>query len=753
MRKSLLASIALLLFCLASMAATKPSPQSNETALTHNLTWQIEKNSISSIDFFISSYCNGLPGNHEPLTSYKSPIRIDDSNYTLNVNLNYDKANTDIVISGMAFQNGVQNSMFYCDWPDDDTPDNLEFRVPQGSYDIEIILQTKSMDYVVLTAQNVEVANDSDITLNEVDATVEITWIGLMPDGSLMSPEIPIYDLTETDIIDYVPGNVLTVSNVLKVLNTKHDSSIMFVQSYTPKIVGETKLEIGQVNVKIMPNHNYDFYLEKGAIGAEGGYIIPLFATGDQSAVVTNDVTNYVTLKPEFAETPHQAGSKEFNSEGQQVTAEFDRNKTCCLSYAIITNGIMTGNSYLAVVRTDTDLQKWIHVCQDPDLKDKFQIMPIPSLVEDWDRYYHMNGLPVDVSTTTPYVMTINNTAGFNAYLKQPEDRSIYMTDVVNPWLSFDITKPHIWNYGCPILVFSTTESSWSSNFSYAYIGRLGENRGVDLLSTITDVIIDDIDPSGQILENLQWGQLPSEGKMDFVFSNTNVAIDGLPGENVAHVAFDMSRSDWQPPTLQLVRFIDIDNNFIDRYTKGEEGVIELYGGDFTYHYNTENYAQWYTEEPAAEILVEYAPYGTDSFLPLEVENIPEHNFMPGFGSYYRGSLARVDRKSENGWFDVRITLTDAAGNYQEQILSPAFKIENNVGIETITALEIGVIATNENITIYGCDNPVIEIYSADGILHNRVEGKTVDVTGLNHGIYFVNVIERNKHVVRKICI
>lgn len=148
---------------------------------------------------------------------------------------------------------------------------------------------------------------------------------------------------------------------------------------------------------------------------------------------------------------------------------------------------------------------------------------------------------------------------------------------------------------------------------------------------------------------------------------------------------------------------------------------------------------------------VEYAPYGTESFLPLEVENIAERDFMPGFGTYYRGSLAAVDRKSDNGWFDVRIRLTDASGNWQEQTLSPAFRIDSNVGVEAVAAPEIGVTVANGMITVCGCENPAIEVYSTDGILLRRVNAASLDATTLGSGIYLVSVTDGSKRAVRKV--
>lgn len=252
-------------------------------------------------------------------------------------------------------------------------------------------------------------------------------------------------------------------------------------------------------------------------------------------------------------------------------------------------------------------------------------------------------------------------------------------------------------------------------------------------------------------MENLQYGQLPQEGKFNFEFTDSNVMIDDIVGKNVSKLEFDMQREDWCPPTLQIVRFIDADGNFTDRYVEGKDGVVEFYGGDFTYNYSEESLSTWYTEVPASEVKVEYAPYNTKDFLPIEVENIPEQDFMPGFGTYYRGSLASVGCPSENGWFDVRIKLTDASGNYQEQTLSPAFWIEANVGVNEVAGSEIGVAVANGRITVCGCENPTIEVYSTDGMLLRRVGATSLDASAFGSGIYLVSVTDGSACVVRKV--
>ena len=50
---------------------------------------------------------------------------------------------------------------------------------------------------------------------------------------------------------------------------------------------------------------------------------------------------------------------------------------------------------------------------------------------------------------------------------------------------------------------------------------------------------------------------------------------------------------------------------------------------------------------------------------------------MPGLGQFYKGSLAAVSGQAYEGWFDLKVQVTDAAGNWQEQVISPAFRIDN----------------------------------------------------------------------------
>ena len=222
---------------------------------------------------------------------------------------------------------------------------------------------------------------------------------------------------------------------------------------------------------------------------------------------------------------------------------------------------------------------------------------------------------------------------------------------------------------------------------SPAIKGRYGESRVIDSETLSTTLSI-----GGEKLYEGSWSGLVGfmfdsywnspDGLVEVVFADNNVSVDCIDGKNITEFSYGMTSDDVWAPTLQMLHFKDAEGYVNDRFVNASDGTIEFAGGDFIEHFNDENY-YWYTEEEA-EVKLEYAPYGTDAFMPLEVTEIPELYFMPGYGHFYRGSLGGVDRGSSNGWFDIRISLTDAAGNCQRQTLSPAFKVESLAGVDAV---------------------------------------------------------------------
>ncbi len=90
---------------------------------------------------------------------------------------------------------------------------------------------------------------------------------------------------------------------------------------------------------------------------------------------------------------------------------------------------------------------------------------------------------------------------------------------------------------------------------------------------------------------------------------------------------------------------------------------------------------------------------------------------MISFGYPYVGTLDSVGRCSETGWFDLRIVMTDAAGNTQEQIISPAFRVDSLAGIQAISVNGSNLRVLNSRVV--SDDDMPVEVFTLSG---QRVE-------------------------------
>lgn len=245
----------------------------------------------------------------------------------------------------------------------------------------------------------------------------------------------------------------------------------------------------------------------------------------------------------------------------------------------------------------------------------------------------------------------------------------------------------------CPLVSFDSRNGwiQWLNANSISiladHVGRNGEQIGsANFYSTMTAKYNGNEVWKGKLaLDSLSeaWAREHLDGAYELTFINENIAVDDIPGINVTTVYFDQRLKDQNPPVLKMLQFRDTENNVTDRFDTPDEGIIMFAGGDFDYRsisymneYGYESTWNYYECQPMT-IEVSYAPYGTDEWQSLEgIEHQAEYDDIPGMGFFYQGSLAGVSTPSENGWFDLKFRLVDEAGNWQEQTLNPAFRID-----------------------------------------------------------------------------
>src|SRR5690606_17463093 len=292
------------------------------------------------------------------------------------------------------------------------------------------------------------------------------------------------------------------------------------------------------------------------------------------------------------------------------------------------------------------------------------------------------------------------------------------------------------------------------------YVGRYGEFRDSDFFATDVELLQDGTSIfSGNYIDDFTNYELPQTGILDLNFKNVNVNLGELSGTNTTRLLFDLSQDDFTPPTVQYLQFRNTDGKVTDHFATGEEGFVRLAAGDF--HYNPDS-ELFYEYNEGNEVEFFYSLHNQEEWESLELTEYPEHCFMPAFGDYYEASLEGVVIPVENSWFDVKIICTDAAGNKQEQVVSPAFKVEQaTMGIDEMNTADFSVYpnpCSNElNIklpaSVKGDYSLKISDWNGKTIHSQKQNDKSFiwNGTSLPKGIYILSIESNGKTVAKKI--
>ena len=218
-----------------------------------------------------------------------------------------------------------------------------------------------------------------------------------------------------------------------------------------------------------------------------------------------------------------------------------------------------------------------------------------------------------------------------------------------------------------------------------------------------------------------------------------NVIIDDeIPGCNTAVIKWNEYKGNGFAPTFTSLQLRDADN-VTDRFEKSVDGTLEFTVADLSIDYCDETQVVYYAVHEVESVKAEYAPRGSNDFLPIEVAEVPELFFAPGYGYFFRGSLASIDRPSVDGWFDLRLTATNAAGASIEQVISPAFHIEERTGVSSVDAdSELLYTVDGRNVTL----GKNARIYNMDG--------RQCSPAGLAPGLYIISNGTASEKVVIK---
>lgn len=292
-----------------------------------------------------------------------------------------------------------------------------------------------------------------------------------------------------------------------------------------------------------------------------------------------------------------------------------------------------------------------------------------------------------------------------------------------NPYLALNAGENPVFGAATPIVLFSRP----SEIFGYSYLGRYGELRSVDYFGQDFSIRLNgkevwtDYPETTYFYMTEDWepGIAYEKGEWEYEMSATTLKVDGL--DSRTHCLMRFKESDtftW--PTLTALQFRDSGGNITDRFDTGKEGNMIFYGGEWSGN-------QFFDCTAPRELKVEYAPYGSDTYTEVEYTEQPDKRFMPAYGNCYEASLAQVTRTSDSGWYDLRFTITDNQGNTQQQTVSPAFRIAEFAGIESVNS------GQNDTVSV---DNR--SIIAPEGAAIYSIDGRRVGGRDLTPGTYIV---------------
>ena len=291
---------------------------------------------------------------------------------------------------------------------------------------------------------------------------------------------------------------------------------------------------------------------------------------------------------------------------------------------------------------------------------------PVSSLIYyNYPLYYRLNpdGIGIWKHLPTPEALTY------------PADQAL---GIFNNNCPINSVLVQNYPYNKPPEFIDPTAPDGNTQFSITdyYVGRYGEQRisGDKGITRTIRLNGEAVDMGGDY-----YSVTDGTATCEYTVNNTNIDVDGLSGHNTTTIYFDQNQEDMTPPSLEMLRFKNGESGVTDRFATAADGKIEIYASDFDYHYYQDplwGLAGEFECLPV-EVQVEYAPYGTENWNELAMEEIPELYQEPGWGYFYRGSLAEVTGQGEQGWFDLKFRLVDASGNWQEQVISPAFRIDD----------------------------------------------------------------------------
>lgn len=588
--------------------------------------------------------------------------------------------------------------------------------IPKGVYDLYVEIYDDNGVARFVFKENVDLTQDQNITINHTEADIPV--------------EFHFFDENNQELH-------MNITEDQKVVIPKTADDMVKLYSIIHKDYGTTKRMMdfaarrkGYLMDFYINNVSDKYYVgEVVAAGVGSHYYAYKAVMSDFTKNVYNsDPANLFKLASEFTTSPAM-NDDYINQPGIEAAFSFD-------GYAYTYSRLWGGKD----ARDEGKVITFID-CPESKLTDEYKVnmlaRPMATdyyVLEDDPDYgetitFSYIKAPAAFGTAKEGVKFVVSGGDLYDEFNVPVGETSYKYYPGHPEFSFAATngKAHFGN-SVPVMSYNSIRETYEGEVdvydSYSYRGRYGELR----------------EPDAKLVDYNE--EATADGTI-VTLTNTNVKVDGIDGKNVSVVKFDVSKQDNIAPTFQMLTFKNAQGIICDHLDSNQGAKMIFAGGDFNYVENPDYpYISHYTCSDPESVKAFYAPHGTENWTALPLVVKPELFFMPVFGNFYEADLSSVNVEAADTWFDVRVEMSDATGNYQKQTISPAFKVA------TISAIDQAKAAVGSSLVVMGkrvalADNGKADftVRSIDGRTMQSAFANGVDLSGMGSGIYVVTAV------------
>ena len=545
------------------------------------------------------------------------------------------------------------------------------FEVPKGNY---IIAATFNEGMETVYVPDLELADSQEVHVCRDQVKLSVTAEWLLPDGS--PAELPLVDNDGTVL------NQPNLDTFVGQCGISYKGIIVAVSILTFDCLNVPMKEVFRMGTNVETSDIEFVWLMEGSYG-DAVYTSTITRRGDEirnNGVASNEPSGYYNPYVDFK--PTRNPSPEFLFQSADIEVYSGNSELNYGIYVSFPEGwdFYTSDEECDFGRTHT-LISLGEVQADGGVSGLGIKSPKIAKTDDEQRFYSVIG------------------ADF-----QRLNESYSPVNPINPWLSYPVGSQLKFGNSGACLEVGVLDGSWAevpfklpipaSSWGFGLEERTIDREFVAFKvqkydETIGEGTFNDLIPWG-----MEWAKKGDDSELVFCFTNNNITVDGIEGYCVCKNNYDPKRNSWC--MLQRVMFRDKSGSAMVKFNEPGDGTLILTGGRATMESVVFNNAYGevdyrYINLGEADVKVEYAPTGSENYSEIMVTKVPSA-FFPGFGEFWEAGLDQLSVTSPTGWFDLRVTITDTEGNYQEQPISPAFYVAKLGDIEvTVTERDTDV--------------------------------------------------------------